>query len=174
MECAPAYFFFLSGHYILCNFTSVNNDLPFLPEIKYQRFSRILRTTRKVFSPSTSGSIDSVMSWAVVGGCLQAKMEDRKETSSSILEPFSLEERRALFTEKFRSITQLRWVGVFPVQRKYGNDLHDFRVPDCITSSVELSPYVFSHSLFKQGCSQPENVMGMPLLTSSSKDPQDS
>lgn len=83
-----------------------------------------------------------------------------------------MEERRALFKEKFRSVTQLRWVGVFPVQRKNGNDLHDLRVPDCITSSVELSPHVFPPLLFKQGCSQSENEMGMPLLTASSTDPQ--
>lgn len=169
MECAPACFFFL----VVITFCAISLLLtmicPFYQKKKHQRFSRILRTTRNVFSPSTtSGSIDSIMSWAVVGGCLQAKMEDRKETSSPILEPFSL------FMEKFRSITQLRWVGVFPVQRKYGNDLHDLRVPDCITSSVELSPYVFAHSLFKQSCSQSENVMGIPLLTSSSKNPQDS
>lgn len=73
---------------------------------------------------------------------------------------------------EFRSITQLRWVGVFPVQRKNGNGLHDLRVPHYITSSVELSPHVFAHSLFKQGCSQSENGMGRLLLTSSSTDPQ--
>lgn len=60
--------------------TMIYNDLPFVPE---KKVSKVLWDTENqsesVFPSTTLGSIDSVMRWAVVGGCLQAKMEDRKE-----------------------------------------------------------------------------------------------